>query len=392
MKPSYFLLPAFLIGQAYAMTLPESPVRAYECMTCDALSHSTLSSSWRLANEPLEHKSVHEQKSRKYRVFTTLGVLEKGINLPTRAAGAVISISPMNKQLSLVKPIFRIKKNDVELSLSDASSLLTQNQDTHDSEFDVQNQTLFQLKPDLGAGKFILSASKSGANSGDRYVIQVLDQGSTTYLRVETDKSHYQYGDDMTITFRLQDGAYGYPIDNIDATLVSPEGDSLPLTLKRQKWDTYVAHSKMTDEHNSAGKNWYIEADVSTIIGEDEVLRHVHSAISYAIPSAAVTGIRSLKSNAFDFTATIDAATASRYVLQAVFMATNNKGNKEAIESVHSAAWLLPGKSQLTFSLSRDIANKYKPPYYLASIKLVDYGQMKPVYEYNKPIDIRTLR
>jgi|GEM_PF-3125375 len=392
MKPAYFLLPAFLASSLNAMTLPESTVRPYECETCDALSHAAVSSNWRIQNTSLQHDGLRQQKSRKYRVVTTRAALEKGLPLSTRAPAAVVSIAPLGKQTTPVKANFRIQKNNLDMSLNDAASLLSQNEAVPDSEFTTQNLAMFQLKPELGAGKFILSSKAAGGQANDRFVVQVLDQGSTTYLHIETNKSHYQYGDEMTATFRLQDGAYGYPIDVITASVVGPDGQAIPLTLKKEKWDTYVARIRLTDEKNTHGKNWYVEADISTILNDEEVLRHVHSAISYAIPSAAITDIKVQKGRNFDLIATVDVATASRYALQAVFMGTNSQGKREAIESVHSAAWLSPGQSQLNFSLSTEIANKYKPPYYLASITLVDYGQLKPVYEFNKPTDIGSIR
>ena len=393
MKPVYLFLAASLSTQAQAMTLPDSPVHPYECQACESLSHDPLSSSWRIQGDSVAQTIKPQvRESRKYRIVTTLAQLRRGIALPTRAAGAVISISPLSNTEAQSRPDFRIQKNQSQYSIKETASDLALQQALADSEFTSQNLALFQLKPELGAGRFLLTAQQPDGKPDDRYVVQVLDQGSDTYLQVTTDKSHYQYGEELTITFRLHDSAYGYPIDEITATLVGPEGDTQPLTLKRERWDTYVAHTQIKNEKNPAGKNWYIEADVSTMLADSEVVRHVHSAISYSIPSAAITEINTQKNSSQHFTATINVATASRYSLQAVFLATNKHGKREAVETVHSAAWLNPGKSQISFSLSPEIANSYKPPYYLASITLVDYGQIKPVYEYNMPTDISKIR
>lgn len=393
MKSAFFsLIPALMMTQANAMVLPEHDVHPYECTTCESLSRTTLSTAWAIHNDATSHETQRSQKSRSYRLVTSLSQLGKGLNLPVLGAGAVIRITPAGKTLATAKPEFRLRKNDKTWLLKDASQLMSQNQAMSDAEFSAPNQALFQLKPELGAGPFILTASDLAGKPTDAYVVQVLDQGSNTYLHVETDKARYQLGDDVTITFRLQDGAYGYPIDVIEATLVSPDGDKTALDLERKRWDTYLAHAHMSDKKNPRGKNWYIEADVSTWLNDQSVLRHVHTALSYAIPSATLTEIKTVDDKATSFTVGVNVATASRYVLQAVFQATNSKGQKEAVETVHTAAWLEAGRSQLTFSMPAEIANHHKPPYYLASLTLVDYGQMKTVYEYNKPIDVRSLR
>lgn len=393
MKAQYLvILSAFWLGEACALTLPDSPIRSYECLACESLSHESISSAWKIANISDKTQTEHKQESRSFYIKTTLGDLEKGVSVPVLGAGAVIRVTPMHPSLKLGKPQFYIAKNGVKQSIHEASSLLLQNEAVPNTEFTGQNLAMFQLKPDLGAGNFVFGVESAGANAAEPCVIQVLDQGSNTYMSIKTDKAHYRYGDELTATFLLHDDAYGFPIDEIQASLVSPTGETTPLTIERLKWNIYQAKTSLKNETNPEGKNWYIEADVTTTINDDVVKRHVHSAVSYSIPSAAIREINGSKTQNMTFSATVEAATASRYVLQAVFMATNDKGEKITIANVHSAAWLDTGKSQISFSLPAEIANNYKQPYYLASATLVDYGQLKAVYEYNTPVDIQNLR
>ncbi|WP_423202352.1 hypothetical protein [Legionella beliardensis] len=41
--------------------------------------------------------------------------------------------------------------------------------------------------------------------------------------------------------------------------------------------------------------------------------------------------------------------------------------------------------------MKHKIANSKHSPYYLGSIQLIDYGQLKPVFEHSMPIDFASL-
>ncbi|MDP1603922.1 MAG: DUF4785 family protein [Legionella sp.] len=388
MKSNYIVfLSALWVGHAAAMMLPGHELKSYECDTCESLSHSVLNTSWTIDSKPLGHDTLHHQDSVKYRQEVTLSELKQGVSIYTMAPGAVIRIVPLSRHIKAFTPEFNIKKGEVDLPLKDASALWAQDEALQNSPF-INEILAVQLKPELGAGEFSLRVKNAGNNLNDRFMIHVLDKASNTALSLETDKAFYQYGDELVATLRLHDNATDYSLDTITISASTAAGETIPLVTEKVSPGVYKAHFKLDSEKNPHGKNWYVEAAVTATINEQMIRRHAHTAFSYAIPSAAITEIKAHESQPFSFTVNVNVATGSRYALQAVLFATGKKGKKEAIQSVQSAAWLAPGQSEMVISFPPDVANHYKAPYYLGSIQLIDYGQLKTVDTYNKPINI----
>jgi hypothetical protein len=391
MKSKFIVfLYALWVGQATAMMLPNHELKSYHCETCEALSHVPLNRCWAVGNITPGHVTLHKQESVKYHQEVTLAELQKGVSIYTQAPGAVIRIVRQGKSLNPFTPKFSIKKEGIERSLNEASSLWAENEALQNSVF-ANELTAIQLKAELGSGEFILSEKSKSTHSNERFMIHVLDKASSTMLSLETDKAFYQYGDELVTTIRLHDNYSDYPIDTLTAYVISPDGEVFSLTTEKVSNEAYKAYLKLNSEKNPRGKNWYVEAEVTTKIDEQTFKRHAHTAFSYGIPSAAITELKALRSKPYHFSVGVNVATGSRYALQATLFATTNQGRKEAIESAQSAAWLPPGQSEIVISFAPEIANRYKAPYYLGSFQLIDYGQLKTVDTYKKSIDISKL-
>ncbi|KTD65482.1 DUF4785 domain-containing protein [Legionella spiritensis] len=391
-RHSIILLSALWASQSQAVNLPAQQLQPYDCDVCDSLSHETLGTNWALTNTALGHDTLHRQKSKKYTISATLAQLQSGIALHTLAPEAIIRIVP-NHPESAAKPEFTLRtEKQGTLSLQDASALFARDEALNNSAFADNTMALLQLKKELGAGTFILQSSAVAGHENDGYTIHVFDQASSAYLSVATDKARYQYGDTLTATISLGDDAIGYPIDIVNANLVTPDGNIRPLTLKRVKKDVYKAQAHLVSGKGYHGENWYIEAQVDSNIGGKTIKRQAHSAFSYTIPSAAVRSIHQIdKNDPFRFSASVDVATGSRYALQVVLFATDKTGNTIPVETVQKGEWLAPGSHGVTFSFTEERANQFHAPYFVGAIQLTDYGQLKPVFEYNQQIAIHQL-
>jgi hypothetical protein len=394
---SLFFLSLAAATQAQAFTLANTAaIKAYDCTICAGLSHESLNLSWATKNKIIGHKTLHKQTSRKYQIKTNLQELNKGVAIYTEAPGALIRISPVMRGLKF-SPELEIKNvsQNKGFSLKEASSQFIKNASLQGTEFTENTLAFAALKPELGAGKFILSspathpAFKTGNNS--EYIVQIYDQNSSTYLTIETDKARYQYGDEMTAIIILRDTKLNYPLENITASLVDYKGERTPLEIIPISSTVFKVKSTLLSEKNTLGENWYIEAMASAISGDRMVYRQAHTGFSYAIPSAAIRELKRTNPATYDFSAQIDVATDSRYALQAVLFGTDAKGNMKAIQTVQSAAWLVAGENTLNFSFDPALNSDYKAPYYLGYIHLNDYGQNKPVFEYDNPIELKQL-
>lgn len=391
MRASYLaFLSALWFTSAQSMTLPLQQVIPYDCKNCDSLSHEPLSMSWAAENKPLVHEVKHEQTSRKYQIKTSLEQLKKGVAIHTQAPGAIIRISPVNPD-SAIKPEFRIKNGSgLNLTLQDASSLFSKDKALENTVFARKTLALLQLKPELGSGEFILTSSTTPLND-ENFIIHVFDKFSSTALTVETDKTRYHYGEELTATITLHDENKNCPIDLINASLVSANGEVTPLILDHVQGDVYQTHTNLVSDKNSQGENWYIEVETATLFKTQTIKRQAHSAFSYVIPSAAIREIKKQTTGSLAFSAKIEVATGSRYALQAVLYGSDAKGEIHPIQTVQSAAWLAIGEQNLDFSFDSSLKTNYKAPYYLGYIHLIDFGQLKPVFEYDKPIALTKL-
>ncbi|WP_419420622.1 DUF4785 domain-containing protein [Legionella sp. D16C41] len=387
-----YLLLLFLfinfINPSYAITLPSQSLKAYDCTHCDTLSHIPLSTSWPIHNKLFKPQS-NKQISKKYHFEVTAAQLFKGIPIYTTAPKAIIRIVPMNKKIILKDSQFRLAKGSkINLPLSEVSTLSPY----HSEDLPAINLAkIIELKPELGSGQFTLSLLDFNYLATERFQIRIFDKASTAGLLVETNQAYYQYGDELTTTIFLKKAAKRYSANNVKANLLSPDGQSVPIPLTEVEPGLYRGKIILDNEKNFPGQNWYIETDTSAKVDNQIINRHAHTAFSYAIPSALISEITRLNSNKLTFNAAINVATGSRYMLQAVLFKADVQGKKHAIEIAQAADWLAPGNANLTFSFKHKIDKLEQSPYYLGSIQLIDYGQLKPVFEHNLPIDIANL-
>ncbi|STY83188.1 Uncharacterised protein [Legionella quateirensis] len=212
-------------------TLPRN-LSILECDVCSQLSHENLQDKWSISNEPLNRTINNSQKSYGYKERISLEQLRAGVLITTTAPGAVVRITPMQNKLI---PQLKIKtpKNQL-LSLQEASALFSQDEPFGDKTLSTKHQTMLQIKPELGFGTFILKSEEHSSNDADAYLINVYDKFSPTYLDVQTDSIHYQYGDKLTAKITLVD-YIDHDIYDINASLIGPGGQYVPLKLSKVK-------------------------------------------------------------------------------------------------------------------------------------------------------------
>ena len=92
------------------------------------------------------------------------------------------------------------------------------------------------------------------------YIIHVFDSNSTTGLLIETDRSHYQFGDNLKTTISLRDKNFHYSIDTIEVYLISPDGKKMLLPVQPINESSYEVSYPLRSEKNERGENWYILA------------------------------------------------------------------------------------------------------------------------------------
>jgi len=272
--------------------------------------------------------------------------------------------------------------------LKDASSLYSEDQNF--GAMETINQTMLQIKPELGFGKFVIKTDDTKHKNTDTFALNVFDKFSMTYLEVGTESLHYQYGDKVVATIALKNDDSGYEVDNVDAYLVGPASQIIPLELTEVTPHRFQGSATLLSELNDHGENWYVEANIVSSTGVDIIRRSGHAAFSYSVPSAALLSIVKLTSKPLTFVATIDVATPSRYALQSVLFSQSGSGEPKAIETSQKAQWFDAGKHVIQFTFD-NANNLIEDKLYLGYLRLIDYGQLKTVYQYNAPIKLSKL-
>ncbi|RUR07333.1 DUF4785 domain-containing protein [Legionella sp. km772] len=382
---SWALSLMLIYSSGQAITLPIQTIKSYECERCGNLSHELLKDSWLLVNQPLPPISSNKQQSYSYRQKVSTEELQKGVALSLLGSRAIIRVSPINKAPSLALSLKTPSQKT--MSLQEASSLYSENQSLEPS-FSPNNETIVQIKPELGKGSFILKSLGQDHNNSS-YMINVLDKFSLTHLDVETKSLFYHYGDILRVHINLNDEDNDYDAEDIEAFLVDPAGKTIPMMVKEINPNQFEASHLLTSEQSDNGENWYVKVEVEAECGEGTIKRSGQTAFSYSIPSATLIELKKQASSPLTFSAKVNVATASRYSLQGVlFKKTAQSLN--ALETAQTGIWLEPGIHSIEFTFDNS-AQLAEDQLYLGNLRLIDYGQLKMVYQYDKPIQLSQL-
>jgi hypothetical protein len=359
-----------------AMTFPQTPIKSYDCDTCSSLSKELIQTAWGIEDKPLNNALSNEQRSVWYQKIITGKALNAGFKIHTQGKKAVIRVENISQKNPIKLTVQA--KNQPAQSVQAASTEWSSDA----LPFSKRNHLIFQLKPDLGQGSFILKTVGTSIPDDAQILVHVLDKYSATYLSLTTNKSTYVYGDELVATIQLRDEITDYPIDDISATLTNPEGKFIALSVERVDKNTYQAKANLLSEMNPKGENWTVETSVTSSLNNETVTRQGHTAFSYAIPSAAVREITPDPIDASKYTADIEVATASRYALQAILYQIDGEGKKHPVQIAESADWLAIGKQSLTLAFNPPKAQDASH-YVLGDIQLIDYGQIKSVFSHH---------
>jgi hypothetical protein len=387
MRATLTLLSMLYFSQVNAYSLPQHPIKSYDCDMCASLSHENLQDRWAIAATPLNKSSSNVQKSYSYDKRVTAEQLAQGVILPTHAAGAIVRITPLqNKAI----PSLELKSaSSPFMDLKEASTLYAQDDAINESLRTNAQQTVLQIKPELGMGNFTIKSKKSDPkNDAQGYLIHVYEKYALVYLEIEPSNLQYQYGDEFNALITLKDIDNSYPIDDINAFLLGPKQQTIPLEIKETKHNQFHVSTKLCSDENTHGENWYIEVEVSSLLEDTSyTYRTGHAAFSYSIPSASLISLNKIAAKPLTFTASVDVATGSRYALQAVLFTKNAMGTTIPLETTQSASWLKPGKQNINFSFDNP-TQLAEDQLLIGYVRLTDYGQMKTVYQYDQLIKL----
>ena len=397
MKSKTILLTSLSIValNAGAFNLPQQTLIKYNCESCGDLEHKTINFDWMLKDTPIKKSNPLVRKSVSYQKIVSAQQLSKGVNLTTTADQAVIRITPTKPSKSLSNPSYSIiNEKNQSFPLEKASESFADKSALSQSSYFQNADVISQLKPQLGHGKFLIKGEMITADNDSKFLIDVYDKYSSAYLSLTTDKTNYFYNDDIKVTIDLTNDSVLFPITYISAVIQNPKGDQFPLKLVSDGYNRYVGYSKLVSRENSFGENWYVRVDTETQINDEIIYRHATTAFSYALPSASIQSVKASDESNFAFDATIKASTSSRYALEATLYASDDNGVSHPVMITQSGHWLEEGTHKVHFKFKPEQVelSQFHAPYSLGNLRLIDHGQIKPVYTYDKKITLSQLK
>ncbi|KTD04869.1 hypothetical protein Lgee_0053 [Legionella geestiana] len=378
-------LSVYAISNAFAAGLPQPPVIAYDCDSCEKLSRVPLSYSWAADTQSLAlKKALKPRPSKSLQRVMTLAELRRGINVHTHADGAIVRVSVQKSRGNAALASLRILTPDgVEHAPSEVAEVHTPGAGLAGAD-EHALPTVMVLNKNAGHGKFVLKSTDTAIDETTPVFVHVYDRYSDISLEVSTEKEHYYFGEELVVKVRMDEEDDALPIDYMTLTLRSPEGETWPLSFYEVDEGLYEARMPLPEARNSHGENWYVEVFAESWLEEDTISLSTHIAFSCSIQSGAVRSIRQTGSTPEFLESEVEVATASRYGLQAVLYGTGADGRKLPVSIHQTAQWLEPGKHTLKLQMNIPADSNAGAPWSVGYLQLTDYGQYKPVYRFDE--------
>ena len=320
-----------------------------------------------------------QRESREYWREVSDIELQRGVELSTTAPGAIIRLSP-GKGGARIQPADlklqidgkRFDGNTAARHVADTAQLQAAGMAATDAS------TALQLRPELGAGRTTVQASKARG----RYVVYVYEPQSPLVVEAQASRPELLLGGSLQVSLNLRDGAQQRTLKEATGVLHSPDGDTTPVSFQRQPDGSFVATASPVHQANIPGL-WEVQ---STVTGTDangrEVRRNVNTAFAVAVPDARFIGgvePRKAGDGGIDIMLGVDVQSGSRYAVSGVLYGHGANGQAVPVAYAQSAAWLETGSGELRLHFDPASLHGVAGPYELRDLRLQDQAAVSLV-------------
>jgi hypothetical protein len=322
------------------------------------------------APEPLR------RESREYWREVSDTELQRGVDLATTAPGAIIRLSPGKGSAKIQPADLRLQVGGRQFDGNAATRHVADAAQLKAAGMEATGASLaLQLRPDLGAGRTTLQASKARG----RYVVFVYEPQSPLVAEARADRPELLLGGSLQVSLDLRDGAQPQALGQATGVLRSPDGENTPLTFSRKPDGGFVAIANPARQASTPGL-WEVQSTVSgTDASGHEVRRNVTTAFAVAVPDARFIGSAEAKratDGGIDIALGVDVQSASRYAVSGVLYGRNADGQVLPAAYAQSAAWLERGNGELHLRFDPASVQGLAPPYELRDLRLQDQPAM----------------
>ncbi len=370
MVPTTLLTPA-----APAASLSSSTSAIQPRTRQPSVERQPISVNWAL---PHDHPVTSEEKpfvrsSREYWIDVSASALQRGIELPLSAPGAIIRLSPSDPQggpLDASKVQLRMGRQS--LNVQQASSTLADAASLRAAGMDVpQASMMFKLNPEFGSGQATLQAP----DASGRYVVHVFEPQSSYSVAARGDRGEVLLGDDVHVRVAMHDADKATPLLAVGGFLRAPDGTTTTLAYQQQPDGSFTTDAQPRNIPSTPGL-WEVHSfTAGTDADGHEVRRDTTTVFAAAVPTARFNGVATTSRSAdhgIDIALGVTAASASRFAASVVLYGRDADGSMVPAAFAQSAAVLGKGDSQLVLHFDPASLSGVGAPYELHDLRLQD--------------------
>lgn len=334
-----------------------------------------VSISWALPHDSPVRSDTQPftRSSREYWMDVSASDLQRGVQLPLTAPGALIRLSPGDAQVGRLQPSsVHVQLGQLSLTAGDASSQLADTQSLKAAGMDVPEASMvMKLKPELGSGIATLQAP---AASG-RYVVHVFEPQSDFTVTARADHNDLLLGGNVKLRVAMQDDGKQLPLDAVGGFLRAPDGSTTMLIYRRQADGSYAASAQPRNIPSTPGL-WEVHSFTSgTNASGQEVRRDTTTVFSAAVPDARLDGLVTTaraSDQGIDIRLGVTVRSASRFAVSGVLYGRDDSGRMVPAAFAQSAAVLNRGNGQLVLHYDASSIVGVGAPYELHDLRLQD--------------------
>ncbi|MFN4291796.1 MAG: DUF4785 domain-containing protein [Permianibacter sp.] len=327
-------------------------------------------------------------ESREYWRKVSGAELNRGVDLPTTAPGAMLRVSAQSafgqaqKNAVLIEPEGLLLRSPQgrEQSLSASANSLYQAAKDEPAVLPVlRGGVAAKLDADLGAGIFQLKA-KTAVAADTEYLIQVFEPDSPYRLQSKHRAHNVLAGNTLTVDgVMLRDGA-AIAAKTATAALLTPDGRRLPLDVRRGKNGSWQIAQALDLPSGDVPGLWEVEWTMKAEHNGMAIERQVRSAFAFAAASARLE--RSLQfsktANELRLSVPVTVASPGRYEVRAVVSGKDAAGMVRPIAFAATAEWIDSGQKAVTLQLDKQLLNDagVTGPLYIQELQLTDQSRL----------------
>ena len=327
-------------------------------------------------------------ESREYWRKISGAELNRGIDLPTTAPGAMLRVSAQSpagqasKNAVLIEPEGLLLRSPAgrEQSLSASASSLYQAAKDEPAALPVlRGGVAAKLDADLGVGVFQLKA-KTTVAADTEYLVQVFEPDSPYRLQSKHSAYTVLAGNALDVDGVLLRDGVAVAAKTATAALLTPDGRRFALDVRRGTAGSWKIAQALDLPSGDVPGLWEVEWTLKAEHNGMAVERQVRSAFAFAAASARLERTIGFSKTADQLKLNVPVTVASpgRYEVRAIISGKDSAGVVRPVVFAATADWIESGRKTLTLQIDKQLLHDagVTGPLLVQDLQLTDQSRL----------------